>query len=172
MPPPPPSPLLLRGSLHPVRGGVHHFQTTRISEQITSIRSFSNQSAATALPLSLSRQCAPHATHIFLTQSPTSNLRSRPFFTTPPAQSGDSHGPHYDTPQGWLFGIPPGQKYEKEGWENMWVYGFWGSLLFGVVGYAYKPDTSYVFFFLSFLSSWSLERGERGFPGALSIILG
>ena len=55
------------------------------------------------------------------------------------SSSGDSH---YDPPSGWLFGVPPGQKAPKEGWENVWVYGFFGSLLFGVVGYAYKPDTS------------------------------
>jgi hypothetical protein len=49
---------------------------------------------------------------------------------------------HYDPPSGWLFGVKPGEKAEKEGWENIWIYGFFGSLAFGVVGYAFKPDTS------------------------------
>ena len=61
-----------------------------------------------------------------------------------PENAHGSHESHYDPPTGWLWGIPPGQKYEKEGWENTWVYGYWGSLILGVVLYAYKPDTSYV----------------------------
>ena len=59
-----------------------------------------------------------------------------------PSPDTASHESHYDPPSGWLFGVPPGQKYQKEGWENTWVYGFWGSLVLGVVAYAYKPDTS------------------------------
>ncbi len=59
-----------------------------------------------------------------------------------PSPDTGSHDSHYDPPSGWLFGVPPGQKYEKEGWEDIWVYGYWGSLLLGVVAYAYKPDTS------------------------------
>lgn len=52
-----------------------------------------------------------------------------------------SHEDHYDPPGGWLWGIKPGEKYEKEGWENVWYYGFFGSMAFGVIGYCYKPDT-------------------------------
>jgi hypothetical protein len=56
--------------------------------------------------------------------------------------AGDhAHQDHYDPPGGWLFGVKPGEKYENEGWENVWFYGFFGSCLFGVVGYCYKPDT-------------------------------
>lgn len=61
---------------------------------------------------------------------------------------GDSH---YDPPTGWLFGVKPGEKYEKEGWENVTYYGFVGSLIFGVVAYAFKPDTRYVDFVSSTL---------------------
>jgi len=50
---------------------------------------------------------------------------------------------HYDPPTGWLFGVKPGEKPETEGWENVWFYGFFGSLAFGIVGYCYKPDTRY-----------------------------
>lgn len=57
-------------------------------------------------------------------------------------RSDDAHGSHYDPPSGWLFGVPPDEKYKKEGWENIWVYGFWGSLGLAVVAYAYKPDSS------------------------------
>ncbi|KAL8736240.1 MAG: hypothetical protein Q9166_000395 [cf. Caloplaca sp. 2 TL-2023] len=76
----------------------------------------------------------------------------RPFSSTPPQQSDDAHS-HYDPPSGWLWGIPPGEKKEKEGWENMWIYGFYGSLLVGVVGYIYKPDTS--------IQTWALEEARR-----------
>lgn len=44
-------------------------------------------------------------------------------------------------PTGWLFGVKPGEKPEKEGWENVFFYGFFGSVAFGVVGYWFKPDT-------------------------------
>ena len=34
----------------------------------------------------------------------------------------------------------------KEGWENVFYWGFLGGLFAAGVAYAYKPDTSYVFF--------------------------
>lgn len=76
----------------------------------------------------------------------------RPFGSTTPRRSGDTHS-HYDPPSGWLWGIPPGEKKEKEGWENVWIYGFFGGLLMGVVAYAYKPDTS--------IQTWALEEARR-----------
>lgn len=66
----------------------------------------------------------------------------RSFSSTTLQRSGDSAHSHYDPPSGWLWGIPPGEKREKEGWEGVWIYGFFGGLLMGVVAYAYKPDTS------------------------------
>ncbi|KAB8079131.1 ESSS subunit of NADH:ubiquinone oxidoreductase-domain-containing protein [Aspergillus leporis] len=68
------------------------------------------------------------------------------------------HGDHYDPPTGWLFGIKPGQKYVKEGWENIWYYGFIGSLLVAGVAYVFKPDTSYV---NPLRFSWFLARCFR-----------
>jgi hypothetical protein len=70
----------------------------------------------------------------------------RPLSTSTALRAGDSHAheDHYDAPSGWLFGVKPGEKYENEGWENVFFYGFFGSLLFGLVGYCYKPDTRYV----------------------------
>ncbi|PQE17580.1 hypothetical protein CJF30_00009550 [Rutstroemia sp. NJR-2017a BBW] len=55
------------------------------------------------------------------------------------------HGDHYDPPSGWLFGVKPGEKPEKEGWENIWVYGFLGTCAFGVVG----------------IQTWALEEARR-----------
>ncbi|KIW03256.1 hypothetical protein, variant [Verruconis gallopava] len=66
---------------------------------------------------------------------------------------GDSHGSHYDPPSGWLWGIPPGQKYEKEGWENIFYYMFCGGCVAAAVGYAFKPDTS--------IQTWALEEARR-----------
>ena len=66
--------------------------------------------------------------------------------TTPRAFSVSTHraggGAQYDPPTGWLFGVKPGEKYEKEGWENLFFYGFYGSLGVFAVAYAFKPDTS------------------------------
>merc|ERR1711964_545458 len=72
---------------------------------------------------------------------------------SPPAQQHHAHEDHYDPPTGWLFGVKPGEKAEKEGWEAIWVYGFFGSLAAGVVAYAFKPDTS--------IQTWALEEARR-----------
>ncbi|TVY28220.1 hypothetical protein LHYA1_G003335 [Lachnellula hyalina] len=63
------------------------------------------------------------------------------------------HEEPYDPPTGWLFGVKPGEKAPVEGWENIWVYGFFGSLAAGAVGYAFKPDTS--------IQTWALEEARR-----------
>ncbi|KAI1929613.1 hypothetical protein LOZ65_001701 [Ophidiomyces ophidiicola] len=67
----------------------------------------------------------------------------RQAFSTRSALCG-AHEPHYDPPTGWLFGVKPGHKYVKEGWEGLWTYGFVGSLVVAGIAYAFKPDTSYV----------------------------
>ena len=91
-----------------------------------------------------------HRTSTILPRSPRLSPQQhllRPFASTTLARSSDSsHGHHeepYDPPTGWLWGVPPGQKYENEGWEGIWIYGFFGSMLFLVVGYCYKPDSRY-----------------------------
>ncbi|KAL9089630.1 MAG: hypothetical protein Q9165_005662 [Trypethelium subeluteriae] len=93
-------------------------------------------------------------------RSPTTllnhSLSQRPFASSNALRSGSSHGHEedpYDPPGGWLWGVPPGQKYENEGWENVWTYGFGGCMLFLVVGYCYKPDTS--------IQTWALEEARR-----------
>jgi hypothetical protein len=65
------------------------------------------------------------------------------FSTTQRTKAADhAHEDHYDPPSGWLFGVKPGETKEKEGWETIWVWGFFGSLGLAVVAYAFKPDTS------------------------------
>ncbi|KAL2043351.1 hypothetical protein N7G274_003657 [Stereocaulon virgatum] len=70
-----------------------------------------------------------------------------------PSSDTASHESQYDPPTGWLFGVPPGEKYKEEGWEKSWFWGYYGSLAFGVVAYAYKPDTS--------IQTWALEEARR-----------
>jgi hypothetical protein len=75
-------------------------------------------------------------------QQPTIRA-TRAFSSTQPSKAADhAHEDHYDPPSGWLFGVKPGEKAEKEGWETVWVWGFFGSLGLGAVAYAFKPDTS------------------------------
>jgi hypothetical protein len=66
---------------------------------------------------------------------------SRPFSSTA-RNASDSHGPTYDPPSGWLFGVKPGEKYQKEGWEGIMFYGFCGSFVVFAIALAFKPDTS------------------------------
>lgn len=68
----------------------------------------------------------------------TTTLRN--FSATP--RPAASHGPQYDPPTGWLFGVKPGEKYQKEGWETPFIYGFCGSLVIAAIAYGFKPDTS------------------------------
>lgn len=75
----------------------------------------------------------------------TRNLRaSDPSQAHPGSDGGDhgDHGDHYDPPGGWLWGLRPGEKYEKEGWEGLFYYGFYGSFVVAAIAYAFKPDTS------------------------------
>ncbi|KAK0617139.1 ESSS subunit of NADH:ubiquinone oxidoreductase [Immersiella caudata] len=74
-------------------------------------------------------------------------------FSTTTRRSGGGGAPQYDPPTGWLFGVRPGEKYEKEGWENIFFYGFCGSLGVFAVAYAFKPDTS--------IQTWALEEARR-----------
>ena len=60
------------------------------------------------------------------------------------ADGGHSSEDSFDPPGGWLFGVPPGEKYQKEGWERVWTWGMGTCVVVAVVGWAYKPDTRYV----------------------------
>jgi len=67
---------------------------------------------------------------------------SREFSSTQSKKGEHAQESHYDPPTGWLWGVKPGEKVEKEGWENVFFYGFFGSLGLATVAYAFKPDTS------------------------------
>ncbi|MCJ1372380.1 hypothetical protein MMC20_003604 [Loxospora ochrophaea] len=97
---------------------------------------------------SLTRLTAPSLSSL-------SPRRAQPFSSTPRSRSSSSehHENHYDPPTGWLWGIPPGEKYQKEGWETVWMWGFFGSLAVATVAYAYKPDSS--------IQTWALEEARR-----------
>lgn len=76
------------------------------------------------------------------TTTTQATIARRAFSASQARASGGGHGPEYDPPTGWLFGVRPGEKPEKEGWENMAFYGLCGSLAVAGVAYAFKPDTT------------------------------
>ena len=52
--------------------------------------------------------------------------------------------------------LPPGEKRKKEGWENIWYVGMYGSMLLAGVLLYYKPDTRCVRFYdISTLNAYS-----------------
>ncbi|KAK8053487.1 hypothetical protein PG996_012788, partial [Apiospora saccharicola] len=61
--------------------------------------------------------------------------------------------PSTTPPSGWLFGVKPGEKYQKEGWETPFYYGFCGTFALAAIAYAFKPDTS--------IQTWALEEARR-----------
>ncbi|KAL8793504.1 MAG: hypothetical protein Q9195_003877 [Heterodermia aff. obscurata] len=106
-------------------------------------------------PLSASPIRPRTASNSIQLQSSTSQSRA---FSAHPVSSTDtghssSHSDQYDPPSGWLYNVPPGEKYKNEGWEALWVWGVWGSIGATVVAYAYKPDTS--------IQTWALEEARR-----------
>ncbi|KAK4103323.1 hypothetical protein N658DRAFT_408413, partial [Parathielavia hyrcaniae] len=74
------------------------------------------------------------------------------YFSATPRRAGGG-GMQYDPPSGWLWGVRPGEKYQNEGWEGPFFYGFWGSMIVFAVAYAWKPDTS--------IQTWALEEARR-----------
>ncbi|PSR97395.1 ESSS subunit of NADH:ubiquinone oxidoreductase-domain-containing protein [Coniella lustricola] len=94
---------------------------------------------------------AAQANSAFATTSRTVSQRAT--FSTTTQRSAGAHGPQYDPPTGWLFGVKPGEKYVREGWEFLAFYGFGGSLVVFAMVYAYKPDTS--------IQTWALEEARR-----------
>lgn len=75
---------------------------------------------------------------------------SRSFSLTARRQGG---GSNFDPPTGWLFGVKPGEKYEREGWEIPFYTLFCGGVVGAGVVLAFKPDTS--------LDTWALEEARR-----------
>jgi len=59
------------------------------------------------------------------------------------AAQHDTHGhdSHYDPPGGWLWGLRPGEKAEREGWEIPF-YVMCGAYVVAIVAYTMKEDTS------------------------------
>ena len=67
---------------------------------------------------------------------------ARPFSTTLRQRGGGQHESPYEPPTGWLWGVKPGEKVEKEGWENGMFYVFIPSCILLAVALAFKPDNS------------------------------
>lgn len=94
------------------------------------------------MPVIRPNTCARAARVVQLSSSgpATAPTSARAFSAT--TKTAASHESQYDPPTGWLFGVKPGEKYQKEGWETPFFYGFCGSLGLFAVAYAFKPDTS------------------------------
>ncbi|ODQ54966.1 hypothetical protein SAICODRAFT_33623 [Saitoella complicata NRRL Y-17804] len=62
----------------------------------------------------------------------------------------------FNEPSGNLFGEPrlkPGEKREKEDWENIWVYGYGGCFVIGGILYYNRPDTT--------IQTWAMEEAKK-----------
>jgi len=79
----------------------------------------------------------------------------RAFSRTPQRSGGDSHGAEskYDPPTGWLWGIKPGQKVEREGWEMPFYIFYCGPFILAGIAMFFKPDTT--------IQTWALEEARR-----------
>ncbi|KAK7188227.1 snf7 family protein [Paraphaeosphaeria sporulosa] len=138
---------LLHNSTPPSRLGAHH--DSHISTHRTP-HTYPRDPMPSLAPF----RAAARTSTVVATRQP--NLKfplsfRRTFTQTKSAQGG--HGPSYDPPSGWLFGVKPGEKYQKEGWEGVWYWGFYGSFAVAIVAYAFKPDTS--------IQTWALEEARR-----------
>jgi hypothetical protein len=147
---------------------LHHHHHTHNSKQTHHSAMPFLRPSSSALRAS---RCLANTSHSAL---PSSSKAMTPaaaamFWSSSRAQAADhahdAHEDQYDPPSGWLWGVKPGEKYQKEGWEGVWVWGFFGSLGLGVVAYAFKPDTSYVLFcfvYSVFATWWEGGGGDDG----------
>mmetsp|Transcript_9648 Transcript_9648/g.21960 ORF Transcript_9648/g.21960 Transcript_9648/m.21960 type:complete len:133 (+) Transcript_9648:46-444(+) len=98
--------------------------------------------ASTSSPLPVSRSAfssAPRA------------LESRSISTTSPLKGAAPGGQHHaaDEPNGWLFGVKPGEKPEAEGWEYI-SYGVVGGFIVLMIAASYRPKTS--------IKVWAMDK--------------
>ncbi|KAF2129511.1 hypothetical protein P153DRAFT_385716 [Dothidotthia symphoricarpi CBS 119687] len=100
-----------------------------------------------------SLRAATSASRALATRSTPLGFTGARAFSQSRAMRSGGHESHYDPPSGWLFGVKPGEKYEKEGWEGLTYWGLCGTMVLGVVAYAFKPDTS--------IQTWALEEARR-----------
>jgi hypothetical protein len=78
----------------------------------------------------------------YSSQTTTALVPARFRYFSASAHRSGGGGMQYDPPSGWLWGVRPGEKYQNEGWEGPFFYGFWGSIVVFAIAYAWKPDTS------------------------------
>lgn len=75
------------------------------------------------------------------------------------ADHGHGHESHYDPPGGWLWGLRPGEKAPREGWEIPF-YVICAGYVVAVIAYTMKEDTSYVFSFREAIAEAGQELGS------------
>jgi hypothetical protein len=64
----------------------------------------------------------------------------------------DHHHEEFNPNRGWLWGVKPGEKAEREGWEMPAAFGG-VAIFFCVVAMIFRPDTR--------LDTWALEEARR-----------
>ncbi|MCJ1338198.1 hypothetical protein MMC09_003483 [Bachmanniomyces sp. S44760] len=135
-------------SLRPLARSTRNLTSRTTSSPSILPRSLIPESSAASIP-----------TSPFALPQPRIRASSQSLFSTTSKSSvahdaeGQSHESHYDPPTGWLFGVPPGEKYKGEGWEVVWFVGFFGSLGLAAVAYGFKEDSS--------IQTWALEEARR-----------
>lgn len=144
------TPLLPHKTLH----------STRNPSPLSSLR----DALHTALARAMASSLRTTALRRLAAANPT--VAHRSLSSTPRRLGGDAHahGDHYDPPTGWLFGVAPG-KYQPEGWEKIWFWGFFGSLGLATVAWCYKPDTRYVDLFCNCLKCGVGDGARDGWRG-------
>ncbi|KAF8932004.1 Ndufb11, NADH dehydrogenase 1 beta subcomplex subunit [Dissophora ornata] len=78
-----------------------------------------------------------------------------PFRRAVQLRRGGGHAEGYNQPTGYLFGekpLPAGTKRVKEDWENIFMYGLMGSMVFGTALVYYKPDTN--------IQTWAMKEAK------------
>jgi hypothetical protein len=135
-----------------IKAGLSHYSSAPSSEAKTDLSSLTNfKPLTTGLPnipnkpsmMSMPRNLLGRAANNLRASTSTAGVAVQSRALSTSRRRASAHeGDHYDPPTGWLWGVKPGEKPEKEGWENVFIYGMFGSLGLAAVAYAFKPDTS------------------------------
>jgi len=102
----------------------------RAARQVQTLRNPSSAAAATTTTTATTTSAAA--------------AQGRLLSSSTPRRAAHGNESRYDEPTGWLWGVRPGEKYQNEGWERPFFWGYCGSLILFAIVYQFKPDTSYV----------------------------
>mmetsp|Transcript_34406 Transcript_34406/g.107891 ORF Transcript_34406/g.107891 Transcript_34406/m.107891 type:complete len:133 (-) Transcript_34406:1558-1956(-) len=86
-------------------------------------------------------------------------VQARSISSTTPARGSSSEGEHYvrNEPNGWLFGVKPGETPKDEGWETIY-FGIMGGITLLMIAGAYRPKTS--------IKVWAMDKIKEKYGDA------